>query len=74
MLNSLHPYLVGLALSFKNENDIDNYKLVRELIKQIDPKFWFKNIDEQLKEMYSGKEYIETNYEPIKLSGFTENI
>lgn len=74
MLNSLHPYLVGLALSFKNENDIDNYKIVRQLIKQIDKKCWFKNIDQSMDEMYNGKKYTDVNYVAVKISGFTETI
>ena len=72
-IDSMHHYLVSLALSYKNNKDFINYDIICKITRQIDKNLWFKNIHKEFKEIYENHKY-DKDYEPIQISGFTETI
>jgi hypothetical protein len=52
MINAMHPYLVSLGLSAKNEDDEETYKKVVALTRLVDKEFHFTNLYEKNDELY----------------------
>jgi len=76
MINNMHPYLVALAVSAKNEYDDTIYKKIIELTQLVDNNLQYKDIIDDFGEVYDKNIVIGTldNYTAIPTSGQTYSI
>lgn len=75
MINAMHPYLVSLALSLKNELDFETYDKVRKITELIDPNVRYKDVESKFGEIYnSGVAYEQILYIPEPTTGYTHTV
>ena len=57
MINAMHPYLISLGLSAKNEYDDETYKKIVALTRLVDKEFHFMDLYDKNDELYLDKDF-----------------